>query len=119
MKCDIISVIAFAAVAAAFPPGPAHPSGGKGITIEEAKANCPSGEVACCQNTEVLKADGVLGNLLGKGLLNNLIGTGDSSCAKTSLIENLNILGFTEKGKEGVQCSSTTACCSGDKCVAI
>jgi hypothetical protein len=94
MKFEIVSLIAFAMAAASARTG-AAPYPQESFSIEEAKAYCPSGEVACCQNTEVIKADGILGNLLAKGALNNLLGVGDSACAKTSLIENLNILGMS------------------------
>jgi hypothetical protein len=94
MRCDTLSVIAFAVAAAGAALGPSEPKFQQSFSIDEAKAYCPSGDVACCQNTEVIKADGVLGNLLAKGALNNLLGVGDSSCAKSSLIENLNLLGM-------------------------
>jgi hypothetical protein len=92
MKFDILAIVAFALSAA----GASVPYGGgkqSSLSIDEAKAYCPSGDIACCQNTEILKGDGVLGNLLAKGALNNLLGVGDSACARSSLIENLNILG--------------------------
>lgn len=99
MQFNMVSILAFAAAVAALPNSyPGQSQTQNSITIDEAKANCPAGEVACCQNSEDLQADGVLGNLLGKGLLNNLLGTGDSSCAKFSLIENLNILGMLYSG---------------------
>lgn len=94
MKFDILAIVAFAVAAA----GASVPYGGakqSSLSIDEAKAYCPGGDIACCQNTEVIKGDGVLGNLLAKGILNNLLGVGDSACAKTSLIENLNILGMS------------------------
>ncbi|OKL58011.1 hypothetical protein UA08_06806 [Talaromyces atroroseus] len=117
MKFEIVSVVAFALSVAAFPPSPGKAQGS--LSITEAKAKCPGGEIACCQNYEDIEGDGVLGNLLAKGLLNNLLGVGDSACAKTTLIDNLNILGFTTEDDNGVTCVSTTACCSGDSCVAI
>lgn len=94
MRFETLSVIAFAIAAAGAALGPSEPKSQESFSIEEAKSSCPGGNVACCQNTEVIKADGVLGNLLAKGALNNLLGVGDSSCAKTSLIENLNLLGM-------------------------
>lgn len=94
MRYDLLSVIAFAVAAAGAALGPSAPKSGELFSLEEAKSYCPGGDVACCQNTEVIKADGVLGNLLAKGALNNLLGVGDSACAKSSLIENLNLLGM-------------------------
>ncbi|KAH8689876.1 hypothetical protein BGW36DRAFT_432842 [Talaromyces proteolyticus] len=106
--------IAFAIAATAMP-------GQKGqhgqVSIAEAQGQCPGGEIACCVNNEEINGDGILGNLLQKGaLLQNVLGTQDSACAKTSLIENLNLLGFTVEGSDGPSCSSQTACCSGDGC---
>lgn len=97
MRYDILSVIAFAVATAGAALGSSSARSQDSISIEEAKAYCPGGDVACCQNTEIIKGDGVLGNLLAKGALNNLLGVGDSSCAKTSLIENLNILGMSHQ----------------------
>lgn len=94
MKFEIISLIAFTMAAASARTG-APPSYQESLSIDEAKSYCPGGDVACCQNTEIIQADGILGNLLAKGALNNLLGVGDSSCAKTSLIENLNLLGMS------------------------
>lgn len=92
MKFEILSLVVFAMAVASERPG-ASPSYQQSISIDEAKSYCPGGDVACCQNTEIIQGDGVLGNLLAKGALNNLLGVGDSSCAKSSLIENLNLLG--------------------------
>jgi hypothetical protein len=94
MKFEIISLVAFAMAVASARTG-TPPSYQQSISIDEAKAYCPGGDVACCQNKEIIQADGILGNLLAKGALNNLLGVGDSSCAKTSLIENLNLLGMS------------------------
>ncbi|QKX59816.1 uncharacterized protein TRUGW13939_06958 [Talaromyces rugulosus] len=111
--------IAFAVAVAALPPSGQHAEQGNQVTIQQAQEQCP-GEVACCINKEEVEGNGVLGNLLQKGLLlNNVLGTQDSACAKTSLIENLNLLGFTVEGNNGPSCKSSTACCTGDNCSAV
>ncbi|KAH8689878.1 hypothetical protein BGW36DRAFT_432844 [Talaromyces proteolyticus] len=117
MQCKALLTIAFAVAVAALPPSGHQAEQSNQISIKEAKDQCPGGEVACCINNEEINGDGVLGNLLQKGLLlNNVLGTQDSACAKTSLIENLNLLGFTQEGSDGPSCSASTACCSGDDC---
>jgi hypothetical protein len=59
-----------------------------------AKDQCSSGDIACCDSKEVISGDGILGNLLAKGALNGLLGNDDAACAKTSAIDDLNILGM-------------------------
>jgi hypothetical protein len=84
------------AVAANVGPSPESSDPSSHPSIPEAQAKYSGGgEIACCKNKEEIEADGILGNILAKGLLNNVLGVGDSACAKFSLIENLNILGKT------------------------
>ncbi|KAH8689877.1 hypothetical protein BGW36DRAFT_389875 [Talaromyces proteolyticus] len=109
----IISIALAMTATAAVGPSPGSQPGQ--LSIKEAQDKYPGSEIACCKNKEDINADGILGNLLQKGLaLQNLLGTQDSACAKTSLIENLNILGFTKEGADGVSCSGTTAYCPED-----
>lgn len=61
--------------------------------FDHAKSQCNVGDISCCNSAEETKADGILGNLLAGGLLNGLLGNSNSPCAKTSLIDELNILG--------------------------
>jgi hypothetical protein len=61
--------------------------------LDHAKSQCTTGDISCCNSAEETKADGILGNLLAGGLLNGLLGNSNSACAKTSLIDELNILG--------------------------
>jgi hypothetical protein len=92
----LLSVVISLALAvtgqAAVGPSPGGESGN--LSIKEAQEKYPDVDIACCANKESIQANGILGNLLQKGVaLNNLLGTQDAACAKTSLIENLNILG--------------------------
>ncbi|CRG82970.1 Serine/threonine-protein kinase TOR1 [Talaromyces islandicus] len=111
MRATLVALIPFiVAATAAVGPSPSEGNDSK-PSVSELQDKYPDSDIACCKNTEEIKGDGILGNLLAKGALNNLLGVGDSACAKTSLIENLNILGFTEKGSEGVSCTGTPAYC--------
>ena len=61
--------------------------------LDDAKSQCTTGDISCCNSVDETKTDGILGNLLAGGLLNGLLGNSNSACAKTSLIDELNILG--------------------------
>ncbi|KAJ5154021.1 uncharacterized protein N7500_009460 [Penicillium coprophilum] len=119
MKFTIATLVTIAVSVAAMPSVQGHnPS--KQITLAQAQGLCQSGKVACCNPKKDIHGDGIIGNLLAEGLLNNLLGVGDSACASQSLIKNLNILGFTEEGNEGTTCKNTIACCpTGEDCSAI
>ena len=91
MKFTIATLVTLAISVAAMPPSASHKSGK--ITLAQASGQCQAGKVACCNPKKDISGDGVLGNLLAEGLLNNLLGTGDSACASQSLIKNLNLLG--------------------------
>jgi hypothetical protein len=60
--------------------------------MDGAKSQCTTGDISCCNSKEETEADGILGNLLAGGLLNGLLGNSNSACAKTSLLDDLNIL---------------------------
>jgi hypothetical protein len=60
--------------------------------LADAKSQCTVGDISCCNSKEETEADGILGNLLAGGLLNGLLGNSNSACAKTSLLDDLNIL---------------------------
>lgn len=95
MRSTVFALIPFI-MAAAASVGPAPPKNNDPANppISEVQQQYPGSEIACCKNKEDITADGILGNILAKGLLNNVLGVGDSACAKFSLIENLNILGM-------------------------
>lgn len=61
--------------------------------LDNAKSQCNVGDISCCNSEEETKADGILGNPLAGGLLNGILGNSNSPCAKTSLIDELGILG--------------------------
>ncbi|KAJ5372055.1 hypothetical protein N7517_004061 [Penicillium concentricum] len=118
MKFTIATLVTLAVSAVAMP----SVNGGqpKKVTIAQASGLCQAGKVSCCNPKKDISGNGVLGNLLAEGLLNNLIGVGDSACVSQSLIKNLNILGFVEEGQEGATCKNTIACCpTGKECTAI
>ncbi|KAJ5458379.1 hypothetical protein N7475_009767 [Penicillium sp. IBT 31633x] len=118
MQFTIATLITLAVSVAALPPSAGHKS--SKISVAQASGQCQAGKIACCNPKKDLSADGILGNLLAEGIARNLLGTGDSACVSTSLIKNLNILGFTEEGQEGVTCKNTIACCpTGQDCKAI
>lgn len=62
--------------------------------LGDAKGQCGSADISCCDSHEEINGDGLLGNLLAGGLLNGLIGNSNSACAKTGLIDELNLLGM-------------------------
>ncbi|CAG8082275.1 unnamed protein product [Penicillium salamii] len=108
MKFTISAVLALAASATA-------------MSLGGAKEQCTNGDLACCDSKETLSGDGILGNLLGKGALNGLLGNDDAACAKTSALDDLNVLSQTKDTNEGPSCKNIVACCpSGSgKCTAI
>ena len=87
MKFAFSAILALAASATAMSLSESSALGG-------AKDQCSSGDIACCDTKENLSADGILGNLLAKGALNGLLGNDDAACAKTSAIDDLNLLGM-------------------------
>ncbi|KAJ5458383.1 hypothetical protein N7475_009771 [Penicillium sp. IBT 31633x] len=118
MQFTIATLVALAVSVAALPPSAGHKS--SKISLAQASGQCQAGKIACCNPKKDISGEGVLGNLLAEGLLNNLLGTGDSACASQSLIKNLNLLGFTEEGTEGTTCKNVIACCpTGKDCKAI
>lgn len=62
-------------------------------SVHQDKTQCPGAQVSCCINKSDIKGEGVLDNLLARGLISNLIGASDQACAKTELIGEINILG--------------------------
>ncbi|KAJ5520700.1 Hydrophobin [Penicillium fimorum] len=117
MQFTFATLLTLAVAAVAMPSSNGSP---KGITVEQAQGLCQAGTVSCCNPKKDISGQGVLGNLLAEGLLNNLLGTGDSACTSVSLIKNLNILGITNEGQEGTTCTNTIACCpAGKDCTAI
>ncbi|KAJ5320284.1 hypothetical protein PENANT_c010G00944 [Penicillium antarcticum] len=86
-----------------------------------AKEQCTSGDLACCDSKETISGDGILGNLLAKGALNGLLGNDDAACAKTSALDDLNVLAQTKDTNEGPSCKNIIACCpeGSGKCTAI
>lgn len=93
MQFTIATLVALAVSVAALPPSAGHKS--SKISLAQASGQCQAGKIACCNPKKDISGEGVLGNLLAEGLLNNLLGTGDSACASQSLIKNLNLLGMS------------------------
>ena len=87
MKFAFSAILALAASATAM-------SLSESSALSGAKDQCSSGDIACCDTKENLSADGILGTLLAKGALNGLLGNDDAACAKTSAIDDLNLLGM-------------------------
>ena len=87
MQFSLSAILALAATATAMSLTESNALGG-------AKAQCESGDIACCDSKETLSGDGILGNLLAKGALNGLLGNDDAACAKTSALDDLNVLGM-------------------------
>ncbi|KAJ5747728.1 uncharacterized protein N7511_009424 [Penicillium nucicola] len=89
--------------------------------MDGAKSQCTTGDISCCNSKEETEADGILGNLLAGGLLNGLLGNSNSACAKTSLLDDLNILSSTRDTDSGPVCKNIIACCpEGTKeCIAV
>ncbi|CAG8167888.1 unnamed protein product [Penicillium salamii] len=79
--------------------------------FDHAKSQCDVGDISCCNSEEDTKADGILGNLLAGGLLNGVLGNSNSPCAKTSLIDELNILASIKNTDSGPVCKNIIACC--------
>ncbi|KAL4888332.1 hypothetical protein BDV59DRAFT_206248 [Aspergillus ambiguus] len=89
-------------------------------TVDEAKGQCGNAEVACCFNKHTNEGKGILGNVLGEGLVHNLLGNPDSACAPFNVLADLDILAITKKNTRGTTCKNTIACCpTGGNCTAI
>lgn len=67
------------------------------------------GEKACCVSSSTIES-----STLARGLITNLLGASDQACATTSLIEKLNLLGFSEQKNGNHECTETSAKCHGD-----
>ncbi|KAE8368534.1 hypothetical protein BDV27DRAFT_122191 [Aspergillus caelatus] len=123
MKFTVAAVLGFAITALAVPSanqGAGQPKITQ-ISYHEAKGQCTTGDIYCCNNKHDEKTGGLL-NLLNDGLIKNLDGQSDSSCASTSLIKELNLLSFATHGKDDKDsfCKNVIACCpAGGKCEAI
>lgn len=72
----------------------AQPHAGGPPSIEQSKTQCPGGKVTCCVNKSDIEGDGVLDNLLSRGLLTDVLGASDQACAHTDLIGEVNLLGM-------------------------
>ncbi|KAJ5615128.1 hypothetical protein N7537_000242 [Penicillium hordei] len=114
MKFTISAVLALAASATAM-------SLSESLALGEAKDQCTTGDISCCDSKETLSGDGILGNLLAKGALNGLLGNDDAACAKTSVLDDLNVLSQTKDTDSGPSCKNIIACCpeGNGKCTAI
>lgn len=79
--------------------------------VHEQHTSGPSdqGEKACCVSSSTIKSSD-----LARGLINNLLGASDQACATVSLIEKLNLLGFSETKNGNHECTETSAKCHGD-----
>ncbi|KAL4888334.1 hypothetical protein BDV59DRAFT_206249 [Aspergillus ambiguus] len=92
----------------------------KKLTIEKAEGKCGDANVSCCFNVHENQGSGLIGNLLGEGLVHNLVGNTDSACAPFNLLSDINLLALTKKEDHGTVCKNTIACCpNGGECTAI
>lgn len=96
-----------------FGSGSGNGSGGVSGGSGEGSAKHSGGEKACCVKSSSIESDGILSNLLARGLLSNILGASDQACATLSLIESLNLLGFSEKKDGSHSCTQTSAKCEG------
>lgn len=85
MKFTISAVLALAVSATAM-------SLSESLALGGAKEQCSSGDISCCDSKDSLSADGILGGVLADGALNGLLGNDNAACAKTSLLDDLNVL---------------------------
>lgn len=97
----------------------AQPHAGGPPSITQSKTQCPGGKVTCCVNKSDVQGDGILDNLLSRGLLTDVLGASDQACAHTDLIGELNLLGFTKGQDENTSCSGATYCCPNSGGVSI
>ncbi|KAE8379872.1 hypothetical protein BDV26DRAFT_152688 [Aspergillus bertholletiae] len=121
MKFTVAAILSFAITALAIPSTNEGSKAAGRLSYAEAKGECSTGQISCCNNVNV-EEDKTLISLARDGLLNNLVGNKDSSCASASLIKEVNLLSFADTGKDEASsfCKQVTACCpnKGD-CVAI
>lgn len=76
-------------------------------SVHQDKTQCPGDQISCCINKSDIKGDGVLDNLLARGLISNLLGASDQACAKTELIGEINILGMFLSSISPIQLNKT------------
>ncbi|KAB8073411.1 hypothetical protein BDV29DRAFT_157599 [Aspergillus leporis] len=122
MKLTIATVLTLGLSVAAMPKANEKSSKlSHSAALSDAKDQCGTADISCCDSKESFGGDGLLGNLLAGGILNGLLGNSNSACAKTSLIDDLNILGLSKDSDDGPVCKAIIACCpEGTKeCVAI
>ncbi|PWY93111.1 spore-wall fungal hydrophobin dewA [Aspergillus sclerotioniger CBS 115572] len=113
MKFTIAAIVGFAMTAAAVP---AVARTQQKLSIDDAKGQCSTGDIYCCNPTNTEKTDGILNNLAGKSLvLKTLIDGENTSCASTSLIKDLDLL-YDDKSS---YCKNTIACCPNGNCAAL
>ncbi|RAK98178.1 uncharacterized protein BO80DRAFT_480621 [Aspergillus ibericus CBS 121593] len=119
MKFTIVALVGFAMTAAAI-PAVARTQQQK-LSISDAKGQCSTGDIYCCNPNNSEETDGLLNNVAKKGLLiDSLIDGENSACASTDLIKDLDLLAFFEKGDDDKSyCKNTIACCPNGNCAAI
>ncbi|PWY82168.1 hypothetical protein BO70DRAFT_429224 [Aspergillus heteromorphus CBS 117.55] len=121
MQFTIATILGFAIFAAAA-PAPAAAGGSKQVSFDEAKGQCSTGDIYCCNINNKEDTSGILNNVLKDGLvLKALIDGSGSSCVSTSLIKDVDLLAFFEKGNDDKDsyCKNTIACCPNGSCEAI
>ncbi|OOF92544.1 hypothetical protein ASPCADRAFT_509487 [Aspergillus carbonarius ITEM 5010] len=119
MKFAIAAIVGFAMTAAAVP---AVARTQQKLSIDDAQGQCSTGDIYCCNPSNTEQTDGILNNVAGHGLvLKTLIDGEDTSCASTSLIKNLDLLSFFDKGDDDKSsyCKNTIACCPNGNCAAL
>ncbi|KAF9883860.1 hypothetical protein FE257_002703 [Aspergillus nanangensis] len=127
MRFTIATVLTLAMAVAAIPQREGGQQGGQReggehkqkASIQEAQ--CVNGAISCCLNTNEHENKGLLAGLLAEGLVSNLIGNRDSSCAKLDVLDDIAVLAMTKKEEHGTVCKNIMACCphSGGECNAI
>ncbi|PYH65977.1 hydrophobin family protein [Aspergillus vadensis CBS 113365] len=119
MKFAVAAILGFAMTAVAIP---AAKGSQQKLSIDDASGQCSIGDIYCCNPDNKEDSDGVLTNALREGLLiGSLVNGKGSACAPTSLIEDLDLLAFFEKGQDGDKsyCKNTIACCPNGSCAAL
>ncbi|PYI05147.1 hypothetical protein BO78DRAFT_420002 [Aspergillus sclerotiicarbonarius CBS 121057] len=118
MKFIIAAVVGFAMTATAIP---AAATTQQKLSIDEAKSQCSTGDIYCCDTSDKDDTSGFLTNLAANGLLlSTLVNGKESSCASSSLLKDIDVLAFFEKGDDDNNyCKNTIACCIEGDCAVL
>ncbi|PWY93110.1 hypothetical protein BO94DRAFT_421010, partial [Aspergillus sclerotioniger CBS 115572] len=82
--------------------------------ISATDRQCTTGNISCCNPTNSEQTDGILNDLLGRGLVKTLVDNEGSACASADVIDELGLLSLIKDTDKGPVCQNIIACCPGE-----